>query len=185
MSLLQSLLHLTNFKSPLLRTLIPAVSAAYAIQAAFAVPSIIAQNERFYDFSGSLTYLSVTALSLYLPSLRAKYSSAVASSAPLPGLLEAFTKPGGVGALNWRQVVISGAVAFWAVRRNTPLPLAARGVQKPTDCVPQSDRTSSSASWKKAKILGSTRSKSHRPSLPVPGSPKRLGSPSASCPSSL
>ncbi|EXF79739.1 hypothetical protein COL5a_010225 [Colletotrichum fioriniae] len=116
MSLLQSLLHLTNFKSPLLRTLIPAVSAAYAIQAAFAVPSIIAQNERFYDFSGSLTYLSVTALSLYLPSLRAKYSSAVASSAPLPGLLEAFTKPGGVGALNWRQVVISGAVAFWAVR---------------------------------------------------------------------
>lgn len=117
MTLLQSLLHLTNFKSPLLRTLVPAVSAAYAIQAAFAVPSILAQNERFYDFSGSLTFLSVTALSLYLPSLRAKYSSNLANaSASLPSLLAPFTKPGGVGALNWRQVVLSGAVIFWAVR---------------------------------------------------------------------
>ncbi|GKT44117.1 uncharacterized protein ColSpa_04298 [Colletotrichum spaethianum] len=117
MSLLQSLLHLTNFKSPLLRTLVPAVSAAYAIQAAFALPSIFAQNERFYDFSGSLTYLSVTALSLYLPALRAKYTPTVANaSTSLPSLLAPFTSPGGMGALNWRQVVLSGAVIFWAVR---------------------------------------------------------------------
>ncbi|GKT70935.1 DUF1295-domain-containing protein [Colletotrichum tofieldiae] len=117
MSLLQSLLHLTNFKSPLLRTLVPAVSAAYAIQAAFALPSILAQNERFYDFSGSLTYLSVTALSLYLPALRAKYTPALANaSTSLPSLLAPFTSPGGVGALNWRQVVLSGAVIFWAIR---------------------------------------------------------------------
>ncbi|KZL64716.1 hypothetical protein CI238_11730 [Colletotrichum incanum] len=117
MSLLQSLLHLTNFKSPLLRTLVPAVSAAYAIQAAFALPSILAQNERFYDFSGSLTYLSVTALSLYLPALRAKYTPTFANaSTSLPSLLAPFTSPGGVGALNWRQVVLSGAVAFWAIR---------------------------------------------------------------------
>ncbi|OBR02936.1 hypothetical protein CH63R_14162 [Colletotrichum higginsianum IMI 349063] len=117
MSLLQSLLHLTNFKSPLLRTLVPAVSAAYAIQAAFALPSILAQNERFYDFSGSLTYLSVTALSLYLPALRAKYTPTLANaSISMPSLLAPFTSPGGVGSLNWRQVVLSGAVIFWAVR---------------------------------------------------------------------
>ncbi|KAF9875998.1 hypothetical protein CkaCkLH20_06444 [Colletotrichum karsti] len=118
MTLLQSLLHLTNFKSPLLRTLVPSVSAAYAIQLAFAVPSILAQNERFYDFSGSLTFLSVTALSLYLPALRAKFSSPAGAnaSAPLPSLLAPFTNPGGLGALNWRQVALSGAVVFWAVR---------------------------------------------------------------------
>ncbi|KAL0934220.1 uncharacterized protein CTRU02_211019 [Colletotrichum truncatum] len=117
MALLQSLLHFTNFKNPLLRTLVPSVSTAYAIQLVFAVPSIIAQNEHFYDFSGSLTFLSVTALSLYLPSLRAKYSSTTTNaSAVLPSLLAPFVNPSGAGALNWRQVMLSGAVMFWAVR---------------------------------------------------------------------
>ncbi|KAJ0337386.1 hypothetical protein COL154_005225 [Colletotrichum chrysophilum] len=117
MTLLQSLLHLTNFKNPLLRTLVPSVSAAYAIQFAFAIPSIVAQNERFYDFSGSLTFLSVTALSLYLPSLRTTFSSTAANvSTPLPSLFAPFTNPGRLGALNWRQVALSGAVVFWAVR---------------------------------------------------------------------
>ncbi|OLN85152.1 hypothetical protein CCHL11_06227 [Colletotrichum chlorophyti] len=116
MTLLQSLLHLTNFKNPLLRTLVPSIAAAYAIQAAFAVPSILAQNERFYDFSGSLTFLSVTALSLYLPALRAKFSNPANASASLPSLLTPFSTAGGLGALNWRQVALSGAVVFWAVR---------------------------------------------------------------------
>ncbi|KAK4443597.1 hypothetical protein QBC34DRAFT_416848 [Podospora aff. communis PSN243] len=111
MSLLQSLLRLTNFRSPLLRTIVPSVSAAFAIQAAFAIPSIIAQSDRFYDFSGSVTYLAVTALSLYLPALRAR---AAGSTLPLPGLLEAF-KNGG-GALNWRQVLLSGCAGVWAAR---------------------------------------------------------------------
>ncbi|KAK3381672.1 hypothetical protein B0H63DRAFT_476358 [Podospora didyma] len=126
MTLLQSLLHLTNFKSPLLRTLVPSVAAAYAIQAAFAIPSIAAQSERFYDFSGSLTYLSVTALSLYLPALRARYALTTAApgivaplskALPLPSLLSPFT--GGAGAanaFNWRQVVLSAAVGIWSIR---------------------------------------------------------------------
>jgi hypothetical protein len=117
MSLLQSLLRLTNFQSPLLRTIVPSVSAAFAIQAAFAIPSIIAQSDRFYDFSGSVTYLAVTALSLYLPALRAR---AAGSNVPLPGLLEAF-KNGG-GALNWRQVLLSGCVGVWAARCRYPYP---------------------------------------------------------------
>ncbi|KAK5661899.1 hypothetical protein OQA88_10008 [Cercophora sp. LCS_1] len=111
-SLLQSLLHQTNFKNPLLQTLVPSVSAAFAIQAAFAIPSIAFQSDRFYDFSGSLTYLAVTALSLYLPALRARHAGL--SKTPLPSLATAFRA--GATALNWRQVVLSGAVSIWATR---------------------------------------------------------------------
>ncbi|KAK0628728.1 hypothetical protein B0T17DRAFT_489536 [Bombardia bombarda] len=116
MTLLQSLLHLTNFKSPLLQTLVPSVAASFAIQTAFAIPSILAQSERFYDFSGSLTFLTVTALSLYLPALRARNASSVAAGlvsgkASLSSLLFS-ANPN----FNWRQTVLSGAVAIWATR---------------------------------------------------------------------
>lgn len=116
MTLLQSLFHLTNFNSPLLQTIVPSIAAAFSIQATFAIPSIIAQTERFYDFSGSLTFLSVTALSLYLPALRARYVTGVASGEALPTLLSPFLAAGGTDGLNWRQVALSGAVAIWAIR---------------------------------------------------------------------
>lgn len=119
MTLLTSMLHLTNFRNPFLRTLIPSVGAAFAIQTAVAVPSILAKSERFYDLSGSLTYLSVTALSLYLPTFRARAAAALAGSAKpaFPSLIAAFTGTGGPNGLNWRQVVLSTAVAVWATRR--------------------------------------------------------------------
>lgn len=121
MSLLQSLLHLTNFKSPLLQTLVPSVSAVFAIQTAFAIPSIAARSDRFYDFSGALTYVAVTTLSLYLPALRARYAAPLSSSSklpPLPSLLAPFRSGvlGGGTAFNWRQVVLTGAVSLWATR---------------------------------------------------------------------
>lgn len=118
MSLIQRLLHLTNFSSPFLRTAVPSIGAAFAIQAAFAVPSVIVQSERFYDFSGALTNISVVALSLYLPALRAKYAGGAAAS--LPSLLTPFTNPG-AAALNWRQVALTAAVTIWAVRRKSPV----------------------------------------------------------------
>lgn len=107
MTISSTLLHLTNFRNPFLKTLVPSVGAAFAIQAAFAVPSILAQSERFYDVSGSLTYLSVTALSLYLPAIRARAAAtAVGSIKPWPSLLDPFTAQGGPsGGLNWRQVL--------------------------------------------------------------------------------
>ena len=121
MSLFQRFLHITSFSSPLLRTVIPCVSAAFAIQTAFALPSVFAQSERFYDFSGSLTNIGVVTLSLYLPSLRAKYAGGSArASKSLPSLLESFTSPERAG-LNWRQVVLTGAVVFWAARLGTYL----------------------------------------------------------------
>ncbi|CAG8956636.1 hypothetical protein HYFRA_00011947 [Hymenoscyphus fraxineus] len=114
MTLSSTLLHLTNFRNPFLKTLVPSVGAAFAIQAAFAVPSILAQSERFYDVSGSLTYLSVTALSLYLPAIRARAAATAAGSLKpaWPSLLDAFTGKGGANGLNWRQVVLSTAVTI-------------------------------------------------------------------------
>lgn len=116
-SFVQSLLHATNYKSAFLRTLIPSIGLAYGIQAAVAVPSIIWQSERFYDASGSLTYISCTALSLLLPTLRARYGAAATGGAipSYPSLLASLGK-GGVNAWNWRQVILSAAVTIWAAR---------------------------------------------------------------------
>ncbi|MCJ1367087.1 hypothetical protein MMC16_006219 [Acarospora aff. strigata] len=101
----------------MLRTLIPSLSLAYGIQAAVAIPSILAQSERFYDLSGSLTYLSCTALSLYLPTLRARVgATAIGTKPPWPSILAALTGKGAAGSLNWRQVALSTAVSLWAVR---------------------------------------------------------------------
>jgi hypothetical protein len=118
MTLLQHLLHVTNFRSPFLRTVVPSVSAAFAIQTAFAIPSIVGQSERFYDASGALTFLSVTLLSLYLPGLRAKSAAALkGTELKLPSLLSPFLNGGAAGGFNWRQVALSAAVAFWSIRR--------------------------------------------------------------------
>ncbi|KAL2075744.1 hypothetical protein VTL71DRAFT_687 [Oculimacula yallundae] len=123
MTVLSTLLHATNFRNPFLRTLIPSIATAFALQGAVAVPSILAQSERFYDLSGSLTYLSVTALSLYLPTLRARAAATLAGTVKpdFPSLLAAFTGKGGAHGLNWRQVVLSTAVSIWATRLGTYL----------------------------------------------------------------
>lgn len=116
-TLIHTLLNVTNFRNPFLRTLIPSIGLAYGLQAAVAVPSILGQTERFYDLSGSLTYISCTALSLYLPTLRARYAASTSATAPAwPKLLASLTSTGGVSAWNWRQVVLSAAVTIWATR---------------------------------------------------------------------
>lgn len=118
MTLLSTLLHATNYSNPFLRTLIPSVSLAYGIQGLVAIPSVLAQSEKFYDLSGSLTYLSCTLLSLYLPTLRARAAAAAlgAVKPAWPSVLGALAGKAGAG-LNWRQVVLSAAVSVWATRR--------------------------------------------------------------------
>jgi hypothetical protein len=115
--MLSTLLRLTNFQNPLLRTLVPTVAAAYAIQGLAAVPSIAAQTERFYDLSGSLTYLSCTALSLYLPHLRARAAAKASGGVAkvLPNLWHGYTG-NATGHWDWRQLALSAAVAVWASR---------------------------------------------------------------------
>lgn len=112
MTLLQTLLRVTAFKNPLLRTLVPSVALAYGIQTAVAIPSIATQTERFYDLSGSLTYLSCTTLSLFLPYMRAKAAGTITG-----GLTEYFSSQGlGQGTWWWRQALLSAAVGIWATR---------------------------------------------------------------------
>lgn len=119
MTLLHTLLSLTNFRTRFLQTLIPSVAAAYGIQAAVAVPSILAGSERYYDFSGSLTYISCVALSLYLPTLRARAAADLTGKAlpQWPSLVASVMGSEGANAWNWRQVVLSAAVVIWATRR--------------------------------------------------------------------
>lgn len=112
MTIFHSILHATNFSRPFLSTLVPSIGLAYTLQGLVAIPSIIAQTERFYDLSGSLTYISCTALSLYLPTIRARFAAAAAGSAKpaWPSIL------GDGGGFNWRQVALSAAVSVWATR---------------------------------------------------------------------
>jgi hypothetical protein len=118
--MLRILLNATNFRSPLLRTVVPTVAAAFAIQGAVAIPSILAQTERFYDLSGSLTYLSCTALSLYLPVLRARALSGDVGAKLLqwPSIWKSIQgKSLAQGAFwDWRQLVLTAAVSIWATR---------------------------------------------------------------------
>lgn len=118
MTIITSLLAATNFRNPFLRTLVPSIGLAYGIQAAVAIPSILAQSERFYDLSGSITYISCAALSLYLPAIRARSAAALtgAPKPPLPSILDALQGKGGPLGFNWRQVVLSAAVSVWASR---------------------------------------------------------------------
>ena len=119
MTVLHSILHATNFSRPFLSTLLPSIGLAYTIQSLVAVPSIFAQTERFYDLSGSVTYISCTALSLYLPTMRARVAAAAVGSPkpPWPSMLAALARNG--GGLNWRQVALSVAVTVWATRRKS------------------------------------------------------------------
>jgi steroid 5-alpha reductase family enzyme len=114
--LVSALLNATNYRNPFLRTLVPSIGVAYGIQAAVAIPSILFQSERFYDASGSVTYIACTALSLCLPTLRARYAG---QAAAWPSLLASLAGRGGVHAWNWRQVALSAAVTVWAARLGT------------------------------------------------------------------
>lgn len=115
----RSFLHATNYRSPLLRTVVPTVAAAFAIQGAVAIPSILAQTERFYDLSGSLTYLSCAALSLYLPVLRARAATGAGTfGLPWPSILKSLQGKSLAqgGFWDWRQLVLTAFVGIWATR---------------------------------------------------------------------
>lgn len=123
MTLLDHFLHITNFHSPLLRAIVPCFATAFAIQGAVAIPSILAGSERFYDVSGSVTFLAVGTLSLYLPALRARAAAYAANATTLPrlpSLIEVLKGGAGAGVavlLNWRQLVLTGMTVVWAIRR--------------------------------------------------------------------
>jgi hypothetical protein len=118
--LLRAFLNSTNYSSTLGRTLVPTFAAAFAIQGIVAVPSILAQSERFYDLSGSLTYLSCTAVALFLPVLRARAAASIAGKPVVgwPSLWKSFLGKSVTEGAFWdyRQLLLSAAVAVWATR---------------------------------------------------------------------
>ena len=109
-----------DFDNPVLQTLVSIISVAYGFQLAFSIPCIIYQEDRFYgdiylavlrltsDFSGSFTYLGCTALSLYLPSLRARSLSKFQGLPPsaLPS----------IRSFHPRQIILSAMVVVWTMR---------------------------------------------------------------------
>lgn len=121
MTVFSKLLNATAYQTPILRTLVPTLGLIYGLQAASAIPSIAAQTERFYDLSGSITYISATAFSLLLPALRARRSGEFLAKHNRigPSILGLVKGVEGRG-YNWRQVVISAAVTIWALRRASP-----------------------------------------------------------------
>ena len=185
MTILSTLLHATHFSSPFLRTLVPSISLAYGIQGLVAVPSILAQSEKFYDLSGSLTYLSCTALSLYLPAIRARYAAGLAGTIKpgWPSLVGALMGRAGSG-LNWRQILLSAAVSFWATRRKLQSSRLQSHRYAIDSVLPGFENNLTFAQWEPisspafpptAMIPASTISAPLRQSSWVPSSPKRRG----------
>lgn len=101
-SLLQGLLHVTDFGGPVTKTALPVVATCFAIQNAVGVPSVLAQTEHVYDLSGGFTFVAASAVSLLAPVL----------GATGPGA-------GGVGFrdFDWRQLAMTGGAMIYATRR--------------------------------------------------------------------
>ena len=107
--------------SPAARNLWTVVGAAYAIQGLVAVPCIIYQTDTYYDISGTATYLSCTALSLFLARRAAVAStaSAAAGSATKAGaraVSSLFNGAGGIAMSHPRKLLLSALVMIWSGR---------------------------------------------------------------------
>ncbi|KAG6896655.1 hypothetical protein C0992_006854 [Termitomyces sp. T32_za158] len=93
--------------------LFPALASAYGLQTIFALVFVPQQNEKYYDLCGALGFLSTTFVSLYYPSLKAKFVDG--ASGPLPSLMN-FAP---------RQLLLSAALGIWTARLGSFLALRA------------------------------------------------------------
>lgn len=107
-SLLQGLLHITDFGGRISKTALPVVATCFAIQNAVGVPSVLAQTEHVYDLSGGFTFVVASAVSLFARVLREKKNAAEGIS------LKEF---------NWRQLAMTGGLMLYATRCETLLPV--------------------------------------------------------------
>lgn len=73
----------------------------------FALVFVPQQNDKFYDLGGAVGWLSSTAISLYYPSVKAKFWDGT------PGALPRLT------SFAPRQVLLSAAVGLWSLRLGT------------------------------------------------------------------
>ncbi|KAF6754520.1 hypothetical protein DFP72DRAFT_899305 [Ephemerocybe angulata] len=82
--------------------LIPTAISAYGLQAAFAAVFVPLKEETYYDCCGALGWLSTAFVSLYYPSLKAKFLH----GAPLPPL----------SSFAPRQLLLTAALGLWSAR---------------------------------------------------------------------
>lgn len=109
-SLLQGLLHITDFGGPIRKTALPVVATCFAIQNAVGVPSVLAQTEHVYDLSGGFTFVVASAVSLLARVLRARKTGGDTAEGLSSLSLNDF---------NWRQLAMTGGLMLYATRRET------------------------------------------------------------------
>ncbi|KAI0734248.1 DUF1295-domain-containing protein [Fomitopsis betulina] len=90
---------------PLFSILLPTAAASYGLQSVMAVIFVPQANEKYYDLGGALGFMTSTLVSLYYPSLKARYWYR------LPGVqLPPIT------SFSPRQLLLSAAVVAWSTR---------------------------------------------------------------------
>ncbi|KAH9966250.1 DUF1295-domain-containing protein [Lactifluus volemus] len=86
-------------------SLLPVAGSAFSLQAILAAIFVPQANEMWYDFGGSLGFLSTTVVSLYYPTLKARLWDG-AAHVPFPPLF----------SFAPRQLLLTTALGIWTVR---------------------------------------------------------------------
>ena len=123
---------------PIFSRLLPVLTSAYTLQAGkpsrtlaihnadtqhtvFALYFVPRANEKYYDLAGALGFLSTTFVSLYYPSLAAKFWGN-APSAVIPAL----------STFAPRQLLATAALTMWSARLGTFLAMVSHGLEDRT-----------------------------------------------------
>ncbi|KAH9838372.1 uncharacterized protein C8Q71DRAFT_526255 [Rhodofomes roseus] len=86
-------------------SMLPTAVVSYGLQSALAVIFVPQANDKFYDLGGALGFATSTFVSLYYPSLKAKYWERI-PNAQLPPIT----------SFAPRQLLLSAAVVAWSTR---------------------------------------------------------------------
>jgi len=90
---------------PVFSRLLPSAAASYALQTVGALVFVPRQDETFYDFFGSLGFLTTNLASIYYPTLKARYWDGVATAAFPP-----------LTSMAPRQLLLNAALIVWTSR---------------------------------------------------------------------
>ncbi|EGN98712.1 hypothetical protein SERLA73DRAFT_181316 [Serpula lacrymans var. lacrymans S7.3] len=93
--------------------LVPTVISAYILQTACALTFVPQANEKFYDLSGAIGFLTTTFVSLYYPTLKARFWDGIPMSFPP------------ITSFAPRQLLVSAALGVWSVRLGSFLAMRA------------------------------------------------------------
>ncbi|PWN50037.1 DUF1295-domain-containing protein [Violaceomyces palustris] len=94
-----------------LKSLLPTFGVIYGFQALCGGLAIPYKTEKYYDLCGSLGFISAVGLSLYLPSIRARWIT--------EGSLTRISALPPISSFHPRQLIMSGLTIFWAARLGT------------------------------------------------------------------